>query len=134
MDDAEGVEILDPEADLADKHDTGRLRQEEILVSDLDKQLPTVKILHHDDDGGGVRVAVHIPDDVLVVQVLQDGDLLVRQLSVGLPPGLDKLGGETLLRFHFPDKINHSEPALTELIKKRVLQQKICKGKKKGRI
>ena len=126
MHDAEGVEILDPEADLADKHDTGRLRQEEILVSDLDKQLPSVKILHHDDDGGGVRVAVHIPDDVLVVQALQDGDLLVCQLSVGPPSGLDKLGGETLLRFHFPNKINHPESALTELIKKKVLQQKIC--------
>ena len=78
MDDTERVEILDPEADLTDKHDTVCLRKDEILVSYLDKQLPSVKILHHDDDGGGVWVAVHILDDVLVAQALQDGNLLVR--------------------------------------------------------
>ena len=122
MDDAEGVEILEPEADLADKAHTVSLSQREILICDLDKQLPSVKILHHDDDGGGAGVAVHIPDDVLVTQTLQDGDLLVSQLSVGSSPSLDELGGKTFLRFQFPNQINHSKPALAELIKERLLQ------------
>ena len=127
MDDTERVEILDPEADLTDKHDTVRLCKDEILVSYLDKQLPSVKILHHDDDGGGAGEAVHIPDDVLVAQTLQDGNLLGSQLSVGSPPCLDELGGKTFLRFHFPNKMHHSKPALAELNIKRLLQQSMLR-------
>ena len=127
MDDVERVEILESEADLDDKAHTVCLCQREILICDLDKQLSSVKILHHDDDGGGAGVAVHIPDDVLVAQTLQDGNLLGSQLSVGSPPCLDELGGKTFLRFHFPNKMHHSKPALAELIIKRLLQQSMLR-------
>ena len=127
MDDVERVEILETKAELADKANTVSLSQREILICYLDKQLSSIKILHHDDDGGGAGVAVHIPDDVLVAQTLQDGNLLGSQLSVGSPPCLDELGGKTFLRFHFPNKMHHSKPALAELIIKRLLQQSMLR-------
>ena len=130
MYDAERVEVLGTKTDLTNELDTVRLCQGVFLISDPDEQLPALKILHEDDDGREVRVAVHIADDILVTQGPEDSYLLLRLLPVGSSPGLDDLGGKTIPGFLFPDKINHAEPTFSELIKKRLSQQNVTvKGK-----
>ena len=67
--------IISPLADLANEEDTVRLCEVKVLIDDSLKELPTGKVLGHENYLTPALVSVHQADHKLTVEVLQHGHL-----------------------------------------------------------